>query len=235
MDIQVFDNPSTLADEAAPFLAAMLTGEGRHSLGLAGGSTPMPTYEKLSQINLDWGQVDLWLGDERWVPPDSAQSNARMCRNYLVQENDPIFHEVRFAEDKDPDEAAQAYESILGGVFESTGGRADVVLLGLGDDGHTASLFPGSDAMNETERLYVATYVPQLGMWRLSATIPLLSSARHLVFLISGEGKAEAVRWLVDPRPDDPEVPARIVAREAEIVTVLMDEAASTQIVSRAG
>lgn len=233
MDVRVFDSSLNLADEAALLLGEMLSGQGNHSLGLAGGSTPMPTYVRLAELNLNWHAIDLWLGDERWVDRESPECNAGMCWDYLASRTLAPFHEVPLAEHERPLDAAHAYESLLKSeVFSKTEGHPDVVLLGLGDDGHTASLFPDTAALAESEHLYTATHVPKVDMWRLTATIPLLSQAEHLVFLVSGASKAEAVRWLVDPHADDPAVPARYVADAAENVTVLLDKPASSAISS---
>lgn len=231
MDVQVFGDALTLAEEAALLLGEMLAAKGSHNLGLAGGSTPMPTYVRLADLRLDWERIDLWLGDERWVDRTSPDCNAGMCWDYLASKTDAPFHEVPLSGFHDPLQAAYAYEELLQAeVFDKTNGRADVMLLGLGDDGHTASLFPDADALSESEHLYTATHVAKLDTWRLTATLPLLTGANHLAFLVSGAGKAESVRWLVDPREDDPDVPARRVARGADEVTVLVDQAAASLI-----
>lgn len=231
MDVHVFHDPLNLADETALLLGEMLSGPDAHSLGLAGGSTPMSTYVLMAEMDLNWPFIDLWLGDERWVDRSSPECNAGMCWDYLASKTDAPFHEVPLSDYTEPMEAAHAYEEILKTeVFARTDGHADVVLLGLGDDGHTASLFPDTDALTEVEHLYTATHVPNLEMWRLTATIPLLSQANQLVFLVSGAGKAEAVKWLVDPIDSDPRTPARHVADAARNVTLLLDKAAASMI-----
>lgn len=230
MDIEIFESARELAEATARHLARRLNAGGTRSLGLAGGSTPSATYEALTQLNVNWDRVDLWLGDERWVPNDSPESNARMARERLLNGIQVDFHEIAYGDGSDPEGAAAVYEKKLDAVFSHTGGHADTVLLGLGDDGHTASLFPGSDVLEEDTRGYVATFVPHLDMWRLTATLPLLASADRVFFIISGESKSEAVRWLIDPRPGDPTTPARIVASVSKNVTVLMDQSASVEL-----
>lgn len=233
MDVRVFGSSLSLAEEAALLLGETLSGPGNHNLGLAGGSTPMPTYVRLAELNLNWPAIDLWLGDERWVDRESPECNAGMCWDYLASRTAAPFHEVPLADHEQPMEAAHAYESVLkDDILSKTDGRADVVLLGLGDDGHTASLFPDTEGLAETEHLYTATHVPKVDMWRLTATIPLLSQADHLFFLVSGATKAEAVRWLVNPLEGDPQIPARYVADAAENVTVLLDKSAASLISS---
>lgn len=230
MEIQVFDSGQELAEATAKHLASRLSSGGRRSLGLAGGSTPRATYEALAGLDLSWDDVDLWLGDERWVPLDSPDSNARMATERLLDGVDARLHVIEYGDGSDPEAAAAVYETELEEVFADTGGNADTVLLGLGDDGHTASLFPGSDVLDEQARRYVAAFVPHLDMWRLTATIPLLARAEEIVFLVSGENKADPVRWLVDPGPEDPLVPARMVITQASAISLFLDKGAASKI-----
>lgn len=227
MRTEIFDDSAQLAHGAADAIAELLSGPGAHSLGLAGGSTPKTTYEKLSARNVDWDEVHFWLGDERWVPPDSPECNARMAREHLTDHVGGTLHEVPYSEDMTPQEAAAEYERTLRQVFGPTGRAPDVVLLGLGDDGHTASLFPDTEAIDESTHDYVANFVPKADMWRLTATTPLLQRARHLIFLVAGEAKAEATRLLIEPDAEDPRIPARRVAEGARDTTVLLDQAAA--------
>lgn len=228
--VQIFDSSGALAVGAADRIADLLDGPGRRSLGLAGGSTPVATYEQLSARSFDWSKVDLWLGDERWVPHDSADSNTRMAREALADRVDARFHPIPYDRELGPAAGAQMYESTLTEAFRASGNRPTVVLLGLGDDGHTASLFPDTTAVGESERLYRENWVPKLEAWRLTATRPLLSVAEHILFLVGGRAKAEAVRWLVAPRDTDPSTPARMVALGGNDVTVLLDESAAADL-----
>lgn len=229
MMIRVFEDGETLAEGAARFLAESLMNGLRRSLGLAGGSTPAATYEALAREGIDWSMVDLWMGDERWVPSDSPENNGRLASELLGSASDRI-QTILYHEGDDPDDAALVYESKLRTVFGHTGGHADLVLLGLGNDGHTASLFPGTEALNETKRAYVSNWVPSQSQWRLTATIPLLTNASQLIFLVSGPSKAEAVRWLVKPQPGDPLVPARQIVLGSSDVLLLIDRAAASEL-----
>lgn len=230
MDVRIFEDSIHLAQGAADHLATLLNSGGRRSLGLAGGSTPSATYDALSSLPVNWGDVDLWLGDERWVPPDSPDSNALMVEQRLLPGLTANLHRIEFGDGSDPERAAAEYEATLHTVFTHTGEHADTVLLGLGDDGHTASLFPGSDALDETSREFVAVYVPHLEMWRLTATIPLLADSNEIVFLVSGGNKAEQVSRLVGTNTGGPVIPARQVVEAANNVTLMLDRAAASLI-----
>ena len=230
MDVRIFEDPIQLAGGAADHLATLLNSGGRRSLGLAGGSTPAATYQALSSLPVNWDDVDLWLGDERWVAPDRAESNALMVEQRLLPGLNARFHRIEFGDGSDPEEGAARYANTLHSVFTHTGGHGDIALLGLGDDGHTASLFPGSQALEETTRSYVAIYVPHLEMWRLTATIPLLADCNEIVFLVSGEKKAEQVSRLVATSIEEPAIPARRVVDAASSVTLLLDRAAALMI-----
>ena len=224
MQVITASDPAQLADRAAEIISRLIADSPgpRTSLGLAGGSTPSLTYERLRSTDTEWTKVDTWLSDERWVPSDHEQSNARMVRNMLLDHVPATFHNLRWGKRRLPQAAAQEYSAALATVV---GDRPDVVLLGLGDDGHTASLFPGTDALNETEAAYVANFVPDKG-WRLTATVPLLHAARHLVFLVTGSTKARMLAAVLDGEA----YPATMVAAGAENVTWLVDDAAATHL-----
>jgi 6-phosphogluconolactonase len=193
------------------------------SLGLAGGSTPAATYRDLAKTDVDWGRVVMWLGDERWVPHDHEESNTRMARSTLVDHVLGTFLAPDTAFGK-PGEAAAHYADTLATAFYE--GRPDLVLLGMGDDGHTASLFPGTDALT-AEGVYLATWVEQKQTWRLTASMPLLRSARELVFLVQGESKAGVLAEIID---GDRPYPAQQVAAGAGNVRWMVDAAAAAQL-----
>jgi len=157
-------------------------------IALSGGNTPRPVYEALAAAPLAWDRWEITFGDERCVPPDSDQSNFRMARQALFDRAPiPSGNILRMEGEADPAAAALRYESALLG--RSNPYRHDLILLGMGDDGHTASLFPGTEALGVTDRLVVANYVPKFSTWRLTFTYPLLNSARHVCFLVSSAGK----------------------------------------------
>lgn len=162
------------------------------SLGLAGGSTPRATYESLRGRATGWDHVSAWLSDERWVPEDDERSNGRMCAETLMDHVGARFLRPRWSEFMTPADSAAHYEATLRSIHGDR--HPDLVLLGMGEDGHTASLFPGSAALDEDSRWFVANRVPETGEARLTATYPLLWASRRLLVIVTGEGKAPALR-----------------------------------------
>lgn len=224
MRIIVSEDPAGLADRAASHIAGLVSAyEGRRvSLGLAGGSTPRATYERLRNTEIDWPAVDVWLSDERWVPRDDPDSNSRMARLALLDHVPALFHDIGWSKKRLPQAAAQEYAAKLETIFTEA---PDIVLLGMGEDGHTASLFPGTDALENTSSGYLANFVPGKG-WRLTATLGLLSRARHLVFLVAGAGKAGVLSRVLTGEP----LPSTLVVRNHSDVTWLVDEAAAAKL-----
>jgi len=222
MRIEVFGTADRLATGAADLLAELLN-EGAATFGLAGGSTPRAAYAELQYLDVPWQDITCWLSDERWVPPEDPEANAFMVRRTLLDHVPGRF----VAPDttlEDPHIAASVYETLLEDEFVD---GPDVVLLGVGDDGHTASLFPGTEALNVDRAGFVANWVPRLDTWRLTATIPLLHRAKHIVFLVAGASKADVVRSvLID---DDP-LPSGLVSRGAFDATWLLDRAAASTL-----
>src|SRR5213076_3331365 len=157
---------------------------------LSGGNTPRPIYSEIARIGRDlpWERILITFGDERCVPPDDPQSNFRMAReNLFVPAAVPEKSIMRMRGEIDPQIATQEYEDQLNAIASRRGEpiyQHDLILLGLGDDGHTASLFPGTAALDETTRLVAANFVPKLNAWRLTFTYPLINHARHILFLV---------------------------------------------------
>lgn len=219
MHVEVAESADQLAAVAAGSLARLLAATPA-TLGLAGGSTPVATYHVLAERDFDWAGITCWLADERWVPPDDLESNTRMVRSELTDRTGaPLI--VPDTTVGSPAEAAAAYWGLLDTELAD---RPGVVLLGIGPDGHTASLFPGTTALEVSDATYVANWVDALGSWRLTATVPFLHTADHLVFLASGSGKAPVLREiLVENAP----YPAGLVAQGARDVTWLLDAEAA--------
>lgn len=193
MDLVIHKEPADVAVAAANRIASLVaTAEGESfSLGLAGGSTPGATYRTLREHPTDWSNVDAWLSDERWVPHHHDRSNGRQAAEALLNHVHATFLRPVWNE-HDPEKSADSYESQIRSIHPDR--QPDLVLLGLGDDGHTASLFPGTTALNERKRWIVANKVPQHNETRITATFPLLWATRHVIFLVVGVGKAEALR-----------------------------------------
>lgn len=225
MNVISLPDPDTLAQYAASYVADIVRDRQYTNVALSGGSTPRAMHGYLRQLELAWETLDLWLGDERWVPPTDAESNARMARDTLTDFVGARLHEVPFG--ADPVVAADAYSSTLSNLFDTP----DLVLLGIGDDGHTASLFPGSPAL-AMGGTYVAHFVQAKDIYRLTATFDLLASAKKIVFLVSGEGKLAALTELLEG--SEAPLPARRVAENGSDVTWLVDDAASAGLATTA-
>lgn len=166
---------------------------GLFRLSLCGGNTPRPVYAGLAATELPWSKVQITFSDERCVPPDDAQSNYRMAREALLDAVPlPEGSVFRMRGESDPVAAAEEYERKLASVaarFHEPRYVHDLLLLGLGDDGHTASLFPGTAALEETKRNVSANFVPKLNSNRITFTFPLVNAARHVCFLVNDPRK----------------------------------------------
>ena len=164
---------------------------GEFHLALSGGNTPRPVYEALAKHRDAWSKWIITFGDERCVPPDSDQSNYRMAKEALFDRVPiPAENILRVRGEADPAVAAQEYEDALKARTKGNGlYRHDLLLLGMGDDGHTASLFPGTDALGITDRWVVSNFVPKFNTHRITFTYPLLNASRHVCFLVNSKGK----------------------------------------------
>jgi 6-phosphogluconolactonase len=175
---------------------------GRFTMALSGGSTPKHLYSLLASPDynnqIPWNNVRLFWGDERCVPPDHPESNFRMAQEALLSKiKIPAENIHRMHGEQEPRDAAAEYEKELQIFFGLNSGmlpRFDLILLGIGEDGHTASLFPGSDALNETNDLVVAPFVAKLNSYRLTLSLPVLNNAANVWFLVTGASKADAVK-----------------------------------------
>jgi 6-phosphogluconolactonase len=220
----VLDDP---AREAADRLAAAVRAGGQ--IALTGGSAPVPAYERLASMDLDWTRCDLWFGDERCVPPDDERSNYRLARSSLLDRLPPPEPEVhRMKGELGPHEGADAYERELRERLGGSRPELDLVFLGLGPDAHCASLFPNQATLDEKERWVVG--VEQSGLEpfvpRVTFTLPAINAGREVLFLVTGEAKAEAVkRAFAGP---DPSAPASLVAPASGALTWLLDPAAAS-------
>ena len=230
MRIRIFDDADRLADAAAQEIEAWVRLTAPNAtIGLAGGATPRATYQRLRDSSLPWPEVSAWLTDERFVPTEDLASNAGMVGKELFDHVPGVFLRVPWIED--PMAAAAEYESDLQAVLESSpsGLKPGLVLLGVGVDGHTASLFPGTEAVTVTDRDFVANWVPEQDSWRLTATLPLLTRARPTMFLVSGEHKAHIVAEVLE---GDGDHPAAIVSRQSRDAVWLLDHDAASLLSS---
>ena len=207
-------------------------------VALSGGSTPKRMYEvikdPLFRRRVDWSQMEFFWGDERWVAIDDEASNAGEAIRGFIDE-------IGLAEEhyhpwpthlEDPDEAANAYETTVRIVTKALDGvpELDLVYLGMGDDGHTASLFPGTDAIHERERLAVAHRVPKLDATRLTFTPQIINNARDVIFLVNGDGKAEMLHKVLDGPVDVDSTPSQVIRPTHGRLRWFVDEAAAAQL-----
>jgi 6-phosphogluconolactonase len=219
-EIRVLASAEEVAEAAAELLVEAIAAGAQ--IALSGGSTPQAAYELTAERVEDWSKATLWLGDERVVEPDDERSNYRMIREQLGEDAriERVLTELGMTA------AAGDYEARL----RTAGGVLDLALMGLGPDGHTASLFPGKPALSERGHWVVA--VPEAGMEpqvpRVTMTFPVFNAARQVVFLVTGSDKADAVRRAFGD-PPDPAAPSAHV-RPSGSLLVLCDEAAAAHL-----
>lgn len=232
MSLDVYADKERLAEAAARHFVerarSTISGSGRFAVALAGGSTPQRAYELLAtehRDDLDWKGVHVFFGDERGVPPDHEDSNYRMANEALLS-GVPVGSVHRMRGELAPAEAAADYERELRGFF---GGPPvfDLVLLGIGEDGHTASLFPRTPALDVTDRLAVENPVEKLGATRITLTVPAINASREVVFLVAGEGKAEALKEILEGDADPHDYPAKLIQPAAGGPTWMADRRAA--------
>jgi 6-phosphogluconolactonase len=208
-EIRILHTPQDLfqaaASEFAALAAAAIDDHTKFTVALSGGSTPKSLYSVLANAALPWEKIFFFWGDERHVPPDHPDSNYRMARADLLSKV-PVppgnIFRIR-AEEKDATVAAQDYEQTLRSFFHLRAGefpRFDLILLGLGPDGHTASLFPNTAALTERKRLVVANSVGKLKTDRITLTYPVLNNAACVIFLVSGGDKSDMVRTVLEDK-----------------------------------
>jgi 6-phosphogluconolactonase len=234
--LQVHDGPEEVARAAADFVQRVirdaLDARGQAHLALAGGNTPRRTYELLADEIDDWRGIELWFGDERAVGADDPESNYRMVRETLVERGGvPPAQVHRMEGERDPDAAAADYERLLRDrVPAGQDGipALDLAFEGIGEDGHTASLFPGNPVLEERGRLVAVVHdSPKPPPTRLTLTLPVLQAARNVLFVAEGSGKAGPVAGIV--RGPDPSVPSSLLGGERTTLIVDRDAAADAE------
>lgn len=240
--MRIYSDLDTLSRVVAECLvdcAAQAVAErGAFHIALAGGSTPRQLYRTLAEEEfaerMPWSSVHIWFGDERAVPPDHPDSNFRMAHQALLGRV-PVPPEQVHPMDAaraDLESAAEEYAHRLATEVPSSPGGVpvlDVVLLGLGEDGHTASLFPDTEALHETRRTVVPVFVDSLRALRLTLTYPILNVARRVVFLVSGAAKADVLRRVLAPDPAAVPLPAQRLAPAGDLMW-FVDQAAAAAL-----
>ena len=244
--ITIFPDTESLISGAADFIAESairaLAARGRFTLALSGGNTPKPVYARLATAayrdRFDWQRVAICFGDERCVPPDDPQSNYHMARTTLFDQVPiPAENIYRMRGEDDPEQAAAAYAGELQRLFGGDAGAGeppregfDLILLGIGDNGHTASLFPGLAAVTEKKRWVMAQYVEVVGRWRLTLTPVVINAARQVAFLVSGANKAEVLHQVLEGPYQPVVLPAQIIRPHSGDLRWLLDAAAAARL-----
>jgi 6-phosphogluconolactonase len=246
--LERLENLQAVARRAAELFVERARAErtrGRFTVALSGGSTPRSLHTLLAgpdfRDQVDWTQVEFYWGDERYVPPDDPESNFRMARETLLNRLPEVrpqqIHRIH-TELPDPAQAADLYEQELRREFALGAGelpRFDLIFLGLGPDGHTASLFPHTEALRARERLVVANYVSKLASHRITLTAPVLNAAATVAFLVAGSDKAAALVAVLEG-PRNPETyPAQLVQPATGTLYWLVDSAAAAGLKARQG
>jgi 6-phosphogluconolactonase len=240
LEIQVWADLDELSRAAASELIQQAQRaeqeRGLFSIALSGGSTPKSLYSLLAnessfRTETPWGKIHFFWGDERHVAPGHPESNYCMVREALFSKV-PVpsenIHRIR-SEDPDARQAAKEYEETLRSFFRLKTGeypRFDLVLLGMGPDGHTASLFPGTEALREREHLVVANWVEKLHAYRITMTLPVLNEAALVLFLVSGEDKAETLRQVLEGEAREDPFPSQLIRPTHGRLLWLVDRAA---------
>lgn len=228
---------SKAADEFVRIAEESISERGRLTVALSGGSTPKALYQKIANVDLDWTKIFFFFGDERNVPGDDIQSNYNLAKTELFEKL-PISEWNVAAwptEISSPKDVARTYELMLEISDESSLEhdqlpRFDLVLLGMGPDGHTASLFPHTRALIEAERMAVANWVPQLDTWRYTLTFPVINNARNIMFLVAGGDKSSTVKSVIEGDAIPMELPAQSVDPVDGELFWFLDEAAAAEL-----
>jgi 6-phosphogluconolactonase len=223
-ELEITDDPATALAERLAELSGQVV--------LTGGSTPRLAYERAAERRRDWSGLELWFTDERCVPPDHEHSNFGMLERALLERIEgaaPVVHRMRG--ELGPEEGAAAYERELRDRFGPEPPRLDLMLLGLGPDAHVCSLFPGDAALAARERLAVGVETPGMAplVSRITLTLELVNDAREVLFLVTGEGKAEAVARAFDG-PPDPLAPGSLVRPRSGALRALLDPPAAGRL-----
>jgi 6-phosphogluconolactonase len=247
-EVKILPDANAIAQTAAAeFLDAAqqaVRGKGSFSVALAGGSTPKALYGLLAtnpllQAKVPWSKIQFFFGDERHVPPDDAESNYRMAKEAMFAKApvDPKqVHRIR-GENPNAAEAAEEYEAELRECFQLKAGqlpRFDLVLLGMGPEGHTASLFPGTKALKEEHRLVVSNWVGKFYTDRITLTPPVFNNAARVMFLVHGAEKSPALKAVLEGPYEPDQLPGQIIRPATGKVVWLVDPTAASMLAPQA-
>ena len=235
-DVRIFQDSKSLAvmavEQFINLAEQSILAHGCFSVVLSGGSTPKLLYQILAspgnQARLDWGHIHLFFGDERYVSPDHVDSNFRMAKEILLDKIDiPLENIHPVPTDLDIQQAAHIYEMRMREFFKGDWPRFDLVLLGMGEDGHTASLFPNSSGLDEQARWFIASLAPTSGLWRLTLTKHAINSAKNIHVLVSGASKAAMVENVFNGPMEPSEKPIQMISPRDGQMTWMLDRDAA--------
>jgi 6-phosphogluconolactonase len=239
-EILICADAAELAREAARRFAELaevfVSDVGRFAVALSGGSTPKAMFSILAEKpladSLPWRSIHCFWGDERRVPPEHADSNYRMANETLLSKV-PVPRQSIFripAEDEDYERAAANYSETLRKFFAEEWPQFDLVFLGMGADGHTASLFPGTAALRVNDRIAVANYVEKLQAWRITLTANAINRARNIIFLVAGEDKAATLKEVIEGARNPEKYPSQLIEPHYGTLLWMVDEAAAKML-----
>jgi len=240
--LHIFDKVDTLFTSIADFIVAKskeaIAKDGRFSLVLSGGNSPKKLHELLAsekyRDQVEWSKVFFFFGDERYVPANHPDSNFLMAKNTLFDPLNISKSQVfPINTSLPPAGSAKAYEKDILTFFGNKPASFDVVILGLGDNSHTASLFPHTAVLHETEALVKEEYIEEVKMYRITLTAPIINKADYITFLLYGAGKAEAVRHILEDERNIEEYPAQLIKPIKGELHWFMDDGASSKLKSR--
>src|SRR3954465_1323547 len=238
--VRVFDDAEEVARAAVELFARAaseaVAERGTFSVALSGGTTPRRVYELLAgdvyRESVPWSKVHVFFGDERAVPPDHSESNYRMASEALLSlVHVPSENVHRIEGLGDAAANASDYESVMRGFFgDAEWPRFDLIFLGMGDDGHTASLFPETSALGATRAWVASNWVEKLGAWRITLTAPAINAARRVVFLVTGASKAERLGEVLNGPHDPTRLPSQIIRPRDGSLSWYVDRAAAAKL-----
>lgn len=226
---------TAVADWMVKIIGETIEKTGRFTTALSGGSTPQKLYTLLAsdtyKDKIDWSKVHVFWGDERVVPFEDERNNAKMTYDtllHLVPVPASQIHVMKT--DIDPEESARQYEQILHEYFDHTGTTFDLTLLGMGDDGHTLSVFPGSELVDEKTAWVKSIWVPAQKMYRISLTVPVVNKSARVAFLTAGSGKAATLKQVIKGSRDPHQFPSQLIQPANDELYWFIDEAAAKNL-----
>lgn len=237
MTLHIQPDPAAVSKELAEWITStiesVLSRQDRFTFVVTGGNSPKALYELLAtepyKSRIDWSRVHIFWGDERAVPYEDERNNARMTYQHLLNKVPVVKEQVHLMDTAiSPDASAKAYEAILKQYFSESGPSFDLVLSGMGDDGHTLSLFPGTAVIHEKEAWVKSFYLEPQQMYRITLTAPVVNRAAKLVFLTFGAGKAKALKEVLEGAPNVDLYPSQIIQPDSGELHWFVDEAAAS-------